>query len=163
VKRSPARAASKAFRVREYRADDFDALCAIDKVCYEPAIAYSRREMCAYLNAPGADCVIAEAGSGIAGFCLTSREGDQGYIVTIDILEEFRKQGIGSALLAEAEKRMAARRVRVIALDTATDNLSAIAFWQKHGYRKIGVRKAYYPNGRDAFAMVKTAASQTAD
>jgi [ribosomal protein S18]-alanine N-acetyltransferase len=45
-----------------------------------------------------------------------------------------------------------------VRLETATDNDSAVAFWQKHGYRKRGVRKNYYPNGRDAFAMTKTLA-----
>jgi len=45
--------------------------------------------------------------------------------------------------------------VREISLETATDNTSAIAFWQKHGYRKRGVKKGYYPGGRDAFSMSK--------
>lgn len=162
MKRSSARAASKALGIREYRGDDFDALCAIDKLCYEPALAYSRRVMRAYLNAPGADCVVAEAQSEIAGFCITSRHAGQGYIVTIDVLDEFRRQGAGTLLLREAEKRMAAHGVGTVALDTATGNLSAIAFWEKHGYRKIGVRKGYYPNGRDAFAMIKTLAKPIA-
>ena len=155
----PARIAPNAIRVREYETPDFDVLCEIDQQCYEPAIAYSRREMRAYLYAPGAECVVAESTEGIGGFCITSRRKQKGYIVTIDVLEAFRKQGAGSALLAEAEKRLAAHGVRTIALDTATDNFSAIAFWQKHGYRKIGVRKGYYPNGRDAFAMLKSIAA----
>ncbi|HTZ75985.1 MAG TPA: N-acetyltransferase [Candidatus Aquilonibacter sp.] len=147
---------SKNLRIRPYQAADFDTLCEIDRACYEPAITYSRREMRAYLNAPGADCEVAEFNSQIRGFCITTRKDDEGYIVTIDVLEPFRKSGVGTALLAESEKRLAAAGVRRMALDTAVDNLSAIAFWQKHGYRKIGVRKGYYPNGRDAFAMVKT-------
>jgi [ribosomal protein S18]-alanine N-acetyltransferase len=155
VKRSSSRAASKAFHVREYRVDDFDALCAIDRLCYEPALAYSRRVMRAYLDAPGADCVVAESQPGIAGFCITSHHASQGYIVTIDVLDEFRRQGVGTILLREAEKHLVEHGVGTTALDTATDNLSAIAFWEKHGYRKIGVRKGYYPNGRDAFAMIK--------
>ena len=142
-------------RLRRYAAQDFDALCEIDRLCYEPAIAYSRREMRAYVEMPGSDCVVAEHGGSIAGFCIAARHKKQGYIVTIDVLEASRKQGVGTALLAESEKRLAAEGVRIMALDTATDNLSAIAFWQKHGYRKIGVRKGYYPNGRDAFAMIK--------
>jgi ribosomal protein S18 acetylase RimI-like enzyme len=158
VKRPPASSTLKTIRLREYRPQDLDELCEIDRACYEPAIAYSRREMRAYLKGPGADCVVAESESGIAGFCITAREADQGYIVTIDVLEAFRKQGAGSTLLNESEKRMAAHGVRSISLDTATDNPSAIAFWQKHGYRKLGVRKGYYPNGRDAFAMIKTLA-----
>lgn len=150
--------ASNAIRVREYEAHDFDALCEIDRQCYEPAIAYSRREMRAYLGAPGAECVVAEGAQGIAAFCITAHKREKAYIVTIDVLKAFRKRGVGSALLTEAESRLAAQGVRSIALDTATDNFSAISFWQKHGYRKIGVRRGYYPNGRDAFAMVKSLA-----
>jgi ribosomal protein S18 acetylase RimI-like enzyme len=148
-------ATSKRVRIRQYQPGDFEALCEIDRACYEPAIAYSRREMRAYLNAPGADCLIAESTSRICGFFISTRESDQGYIVTVDVLEPFRKRGVGTALLGEAEKRMALHGVRTVALDTAVDNLSAIAFWQKHGYRKIGLREGYYPNGRDAFAMIK--------
>jgi [ribosomal protein S18]-alanine N-acetyltransferase len=143
-------------RVREYRLHDFDALYALDQACFSPAISYSRREMRTYLNAPGADCVVAENGGGIVGFCVTARGKKQAYIVTIDVAEARRKHGVGRALLIEAENRLAAKGVCLVALDTATDNVSAIAFWQKHGYRKIGIRKGYYPDGRDAFAMIKT-------
>ena len=58
--------------------------------------------------------------------------------------------------MAEAERKLAANRVREISLETATDNASAIAFWKKHGYRTRGVEKEYYPDGRDAYSMVKT-------
>ncbi len=151
----PAPASFQKLRLRPYQPADFDALCEIDRACYEPAIAYSRRDMRAYLQAPGADCLVAESNSQICGFCITMEHNANAYIVTIDVLAAFRKRGIGTALIVEAEKRLAAASVRRIALDTAVDNLSAIAFWQKHGYRKIGVRKSYYPNGRDAFAMIK--------
>ena len=62
----------------------------------------------------------------------------------------------GPTLLTEIERRLAANGVREVALETATDNESAVAFWQKHGYRSRGVQKGYYPGGRDAFAMSKT-------
>lgn len=155
MSRPAAPIASNTIRLREYQPRDFDALCELDRACFSPAIAYSRAEMKAYLNAPGADCVVAESGEAIVGFCITAHGRKKAYIVTIDVLEAARKQGIGSALVADAEKRLTAKGVREVALDTATDNVSAIAFWQKHGYRKIGIRKGYYPDGRDAFAMTK--------
>lgn len=107
-----ARAAASPIRVREYEEGDFETLCEIDHLCYEPAVAYSRREMRAYLNAPGAECVVAEGVGGVAGFCITVRKKEKAYIVTIDVLEAFRKRGVGSALLTEAEKRLAAQGVR---------------------------------------------------
>lgn len=156
---SSAQAAPQEIQIRPYRADDFDALCEIDRACYEPLIAYSRRTMRVYLTQPGADCVVAESGAQIVGFCITARRSDQAYIVTIDVLGQFRKRGVGGALLVESEKHLAKNGVRAVSLDTATDNLPAISFWQKHGYRKIGLRKGYYPNGSDAFAMTKPIAS----
>jgi ribosomal protein S18 acetylase RimI-like enzyme len=147
---------SKTFRLRDYRPQDFQTLVEIDRACFDPAVVYSPRQMRAYLNGAGADCVVAESDGGIAGFCITADSRRRAYIITIDVLDAFRRHGLGSALLNEAERRLAARGVREVNLDTATDNFSAIAFWEKHGYRKVGVRKGYYPNGRDAFAMIKS-------
>ena len=142
--------------LRTYTPEDFETLYEIDHACYEPAIAYSRRELSTYLRFPGADCVLAESDARVVGFCLTSRQGPRGHIITIDVLKKFRRQGLGTALLVEAERRLASNGVREVGLETETSNDSAIAFWQKHGYRTRGVWKGYYPGGRDAFAMSKT-------
>jgi ribosomal-protein-alanine N-acetyltransferase len=141
--------------LRTYTPEDFETLYEIDQACYEPAIAYSKREFRNYLRFPGADCVIALEASKAAGFCLTAHQQARGYIITIDVLERFRRRGVGTALLAEAERRLAAQGVKEIGLETATDNESAVAFWQRHDYRTRGVWKGYYPGGRDAFAMTK--------
>jgi ribosomal protein S18 acetylase RimI-like enzyme len=147
--------ASRAIRLREYRPRDFDALWEIDQACYELGIAYSRRELRNYMRFPGSQCIVADAGSKPMGFILTAHRDTWGYIITIDILARYRRLRAGSQLLAEAERRLAAAGVREIALETATDNTSAIAFWQKHGYRTRGIKKRYYPGGRDAYSMVK--------
>ncbi|MBZ5694852.1 MAG: GNAT family N-acetyltransferase [Acidobacteriia bacterium] len=143
------------FKLRSYKPEDFETLYEIDQLCYEPAIAYSRRELRNYLSFPGADCVVAKAGAKIAGFIVTASADAWGYIVTIDVLEAYRRQRLGTLLLARAERRLAAKGVRQVALETATDNTAAIAFWQKHGYRTRGIRKDYYSGGRDAYSMVK--------
>ena len=156
--------------LRNYTPDDFGAIHEIDQACYEPEVAYSQRELRAYLRFSGSDCLIAEAEAEvaaesaeapaprkqIAGFCISARRDQSGYIVTIDVLPEFRRHHVGSLLLTEIERRLAANGVREVALETATDNDSAVAFWTKHGYRNRGIKKDYYPGGRDAFAMTKT-------
>jgi ribosomal protein S18 acetylase RimI-like enzyme len=143
------------FILRDYRDEDFDTLIEIDQACYEPGVAYSKRDMLAYLQFSGAECVLAQTSREIVGFCISARLRARGYIVTIDVLEKYRKLGAGSALLREVERRLATNGVREIGLETATDNESAIAFWKKHGYRTRGIEKGYYPGGRDAFAMTK--------
>jgi len=173
--------------LRPYAPDDFEKIYEIDQACYEPRIAYSRSELRQYLRFPGADCVVAEthehsagatressaeamrgksvksvrenASSALVGFCITAHRGSWGYIVTMDVLPAHRRHGIASRLLSEGERRMISSGVREIGLETATDNSAAIAFWQKHGYRKSGVRKNYYPGGRDAYSMAKRLAA----
>jgi ribosomal protein S18 acetylase RimI-like enzyme len=159
--------------LRTYSSADFETLYKIDQACYPADTAYSRSDMRAYLGLAGAECVVAEVGedgpsaqerkraeSGgtpkkIAGFCISARRNKDGYIVTMDVLEEYRRLGIATALLAEIEKRLAANGVVRVGLETATDNHAGVAFWQKHGYRTRGVRKGYYPGRRDAHAMTK--------
>jgi ribosomal protein S18 acetylase RimI-like enzyme len=156
--------------LRSFKPEDFDELYEIDQACYEPEVAYSQRELRAYLRFSGSDCLIAEADDEvatesagarhpekqIAGFCISARRDESGYIVTIDVVPQFRRHRVGSLLLAEIERRLAANGVRDVTLETATDNDSAVAFWTKHGYLNRGIKKEYYPGGRDAFAMAKT-------
>jgi [ribosomal protein S18]-alanine N-acetyltransferase len=142
-------------KLRTYRPEDFETLYEIDRLCYPPSIAYSRREMKMYLRSPGASCVIAEAGNKPIGFCLTAHEDAWGYIITIDVLEPHRRGGAGSLLLGDAEQRLAAAGVKEVGLETAIDNAPAIAFWKKHGYSIFRVSKGYYPGGLDAYSMRK--------
>jgi ribosomal-protein-alanine N-acetyltransferase len=144
-----------AFSLRPYTPADFETLYEIDQLCYPPEIAYSRRDLRNYLRFPGADCIVAESGGEIIGFCITAHLRAEGYVITMDVLAAYRRQGVATALLAEAERHLAENGISEVGLETATDNDSAIAFWQKHGYRKRGVRKHYYPGGRDAFSMSK--------
>jgi [ribosomal protein S18]-alanine N-acetyltransferase len=141
--------------LRAFTPSDFEALYEIDQACYEPAIAYSRRELRNYLRFPGSDCSVAETEGTAIGFILTAHQDDWGYIITIDVLASYRRHRVGSLLLTRAERSLAAGGVREIALETAIDNSSAIAFWHSHGYRTRGIKKRYYPGGRDAYAMAK--------
>ena len=145
--------------LRSYRPDDFETLHAIDQTCYPRGIAYSKRSLRWFLALPGADCIVAETAGRMAGFILCEAERPYGHIITIDVLEPFRRSGMGSALLQEAERRLAERGVQAIELETAHDNDAAIAFWQKHGYRTRGVYKRYYLGRVDALAMAKLLAT----
>jgi ribosomal protein S18 acetylase RimI-like enzyme len=144
--------------LRPYAPKDFDALHEIDQACYPADIAYSRSELRYYLRFHGADCLIATIRRKPVAFCLTAHQAARGHIITIDVLEEFRRHSIGSRLIEAVELRLVKSGVCEVSLETETENHSAIAFWQKHGYRTRGIWKHYYPGGRDAYAMIKSIA-----
>jgi len=147
--------AARALLLRTFRPEDFDTLYEIDQVCYPREIAYSRRELRWYLRLPGAKGIVAEREGQIAGFLLSANWGQVGHIITIDVLEQFRRAGAGSALVRESEARLARQGVTKIEIETAVNNSAAIAFWNKHGYISRGVLKNYYPGGLSAYAMIK--------
>ena len=109
-----------------------------------------------YLRLPAAACLVAETAKEIAGFILTEHAGARAHIITLDVLEGYRRRGIGSALLTAIEEQLAAQGVREVELETATDNHAAIALWEKHGYRTRAVLKNYYLGRLDAYWMVKS-------
>ena len=151
--------------LRPYQPSDFEALLAIDQVCFPKTIAYGRREMKTYLQSEGSRCIVAEiagpeiSGPGIsgtiAGFILTERSSEFAHVITLDVLDPFRRQSVGSSLLSAAEREASARGAAIMYLETATTNKAAIALWKKHGYRESGTIENYYGIGKHAFEMIK--------
>lgn len=163
------------FTVRQFRPEDFDVLWRIDQNCFAPGIAYSRRELSAYIHRRGAFTLVAENSAaqskgklaedstefnGIAGFIVAeSNRRGVGHIISIDVLPKYRRSGLGTTLLTAAENRLAEASCQTIRLETAIDNASAIAFYKRHNYNIAGTIPRYYPDGVDAFVFQKDLAS----
>jgi ribosomal-protein-alanine N-acetyltransferase len=141
--------------LRSYEPHDFAALHRLDQACFPAGISYSKMMLRYFLKLPSADCLVATEGLRIVGFILTEENPPLAHIVTLDVAEMHRRRGAGSALLAESERNLALRGVRTILLETATENQTAIAFWQGHGYRIEAVLKRYYLGRLDAYEMRK--------
>jgi [ribosomal protein S18]-alanine N-acetyltransferase len=156
-----------AIALRTYDPADFERLYAIDQACYPRGIAYSRSTLREFLSMPGADCLVARAGesaeSEVAGFIIAESAGADAHIITIDVLEEYRRAGVGTALLRAIEQRLAARGARRVELETATSNAAGVAFWERHGYRKTGVLRGYYLGRLDAWKMRKQLAASESE
>jgi ribosomal protein S18 acetylase RimI-like enzyme len=150
--------ASSAIHLRSYQPADFETLYRIDQACFPKGIAYGRTEMKIYLRSEGSHCLLAEVSGDVAGFILTERSADIGHIVTLDVLEPYRRQNIGSLLLETAEQEAASQGGKLMVLETATTNKAAVAFWKKHGYRQFGTAANYYGRGLDAYRMHKALA-----
>jgi [ribosomal protein S18]-alanine N-acetyltransferase len=151
-----------AVTLRSYEPHDFAALHRLDQSCFPAGISYSKMTLHYFLTIPSADCIVAADGKRLAGFILTEENPPLAHIITLDVAETYRRQGLGSALLAEGEKNLALRGVRTVLIETAIENEAAVAFWKRHGYRIEAVLKRYYLGRLDAYEMRKLlTASQT--
>lgn len=60
--------------------------------------------------------------------------------------QAWRGQGIGSKLLGMAEKWAARKKFRAVVLETQSNNIPAIRFYEKHGYAIAGYDQFFYSN-----------------
>ena len=142
--------------IRDFEPEDFETLWRMDQACFPAGIAYSQQELKAYIRHRGAFTLVAiDAGGGKAQGFIVAHRGPTGHIVTIDVDPGTRRSGVGSALLQAAEERLHAAGSHAVGLETAVDNVSALAFYKRHGYNVLRTWPRYYSNGVDALVMKK--------
>lgn len=144
---------------------DFDGLYAIDQSCFPQGVAYTRWELRWFLSRRGALGYVAEVApekqmklkeDRVAGFIVAWLEPRKaGHIITLDIVEAYRRQHIGSELMQKVEEDFKAAGVRVVVLEVSVKNDSAQEFYKRFGYEVSERLRNYYPTGEDAFEMVR--------
>lgn len=143
--------------LREFRPTDLDALWRIDQLCFMDGISYSRDELAYYISMRGAFTLVADTDGTIAAYIVGFRDRrGVGHIITIDVLPDHRRSGVGSQLLAAAEQRLADSGCARVLLEVAVDNAPAIAFYKRHHYSVLKTIPRYYLNSLDALLMGKT-------
>lgn len=92
----------------------------------------------------------------IVGFIVAEKRRHTGHIITIDVIAEARRSGVGSALLAAAESRLRESGALAVELETAVNNDAAIRFYKEKGYFVERTVRGYYSNKLDALVMGKS-------
>lgn len=145
-----------AFLIRDYAPADFRAICAIDQLCFSEAIAYSPEEMALGLAQRGAVAYVAERDGQVIAFVLASQNKRRvGHIITIDIVVEFRRKGLGRTLLEMAERRLKSNGATRVVLEASVSNRGALRFYEEMKYSPTRLLVRYYPDGTDAWLMEK--------
>ncbi len=163
------------FSIRDYRPSDFDVLWNIDQRCFPPGISYGRMELSSFLSKRNAITLVAEFATEeigehqpvalaesnspptIAGFFVAhSIRHKYGRILTLDILPEARRSGLGAKLMSACEERLRLVGCSQVYLETAVDNQPALRLYRKLGYEVLGILPHYYvSHSLDAFQMGK--------
>ena len=76
-----------------------------------------------------------------------------GWVVTIGVHPDFRRKGIGKALLRECEIQLA---TPLIKLSVRRSNQSAIQMYAQDGYIFVETWSKYYEDGEDALVLQKS-------
>jgi len=103
---------------------------------------------------PAARCWVAESALRVVGMLVLWLLTDEAHIATIAVHPEFRRQGIGRALLTHALLAAAEQGARAAVLEVRASNLIAQEMYRKFGFLETARRPRYYKdNGESAVVM----------
>jgi ribosomal-protein-alanine N-acetyltransferase len=141
------------FKIRSFGYEDLDQVRAIEKASFPDP--YSKLLFRLLMLRVGGGFIVAQ-NEGVMGYAISETRGDKGHIISMAVSPEYRRVGIGEALLQETIKRFGSK-VKEMYLEVRVGNESAIRLYEKFSFKRTGERRTrYYPGGEDAIVMVRT-------
>jgi ribosomal protein S18 acetylase RimI-like enzyme len=132
---------------------DLNALRKLEHACFNQD-AWSLFDLIAVLTFPDVVRLKASLDGLMVGFVAGDPRPSKGFswIATIGVLPEYRRRGIGRALLRACEREIPTPRIR---LSVRIENGLAIRLYEREGYQRVDVWREYYNDGGDALVMEK--------
>jgi ribosomal-protein-alanine N-acetyltransferase len=142
--------------LRDFRSEDLETLYGIDQACFAPGIAYSREALGEFIGNRRSRTWVAEEKGVVGGFLIAERRAHKAaHIVTIDVVESWRRRSVGSLLMDAAEDWAREHQLVFVYLEAAENNAPALSFYEARGYRKVDLVPNYYSDGASALIMLK--------
>jgi len=136
-----------AYRIRSAVPADAALLVGIERRCFsDPWSETSFREA---LESPWSFGLVAHTGRGIAGYLIGREVAGTGEVLNLAVAPEYRRHGVGRALLRAGLSFLRKRRVEEVYLEVRESNQSAQALYLSSGFRPVGQRTAYYRNPKE--------------
>jgi ribosomal-protein-alanine N-acetyltransferase len=133
--------------VRIVGAEDIIEVTIIEKKCFKDP--YPTSLFLDFFESARPGFLVVEEKERIIGYCLVHPDGE---VMSIAVLSEYRRKGIGSKLL---EKGLASLKQGRASAHIRASNTASISFFEKHGFEKKKRVKRYYPDGEDGWLLVK--------
>lgn len=132
-----------------------DEVLAIEEDCF--SIPWTRKDFEREINENKlAIYVVALKDKKIAGYAGMWHVVNEGHITNVAVCENFRGQGIGTAIIKKLFEIAQEKEMIGITLEVKISNLTAQKLYTKYGFRPEGIRKKYYEDtGEDAVIMWK--------
>jgi ribosomal-protein-alanine N-acetyltransferase len=118
---------------------------------------WTEQQMLAYLRERSRVGYVAVVDGMVVGYMLTDRAGDTIEINGIAVASTYRREGIGTILLAKAKKILTKGKIKKLETVVLETNMPAIQFLRSNGFLAIGtVPKPHPPSLDDGYQMQYT-------
>ena len=136
---------------------DLGSVLEIERKSFEQP--YSREILAQELKIKAAYLRVATHRKKIIGYIDFWLVHDEMELISIAVDPEFKRRGVGEALMQEMLRFAHVNGAKSIYLDVRRSNVAAQTLYEKFGFFKVGVRRRYYSdNQEDAIMMKKSLA-----
>ncbi|MCD6236281.1 MAG: ribosomal protein S18-alanine N-acetyltransferase [Thaumarchaeota archaeon] len=155
----------QAFQIREAEFSDLPHVMRINRICLPENYTYFFFE--SILRNYPKTFLVAEVDGNIAGYimCRVERGFSKfdrlsfkklGHVISIAVLPEYRRRGMGESLLESALKAMKGHYgCEEAYLEVRVSNIPALTLYRKLGFTVVKTARRYYIDGEDAYVMAK--------
>ncbi|RZL93691.1 MAG: ribosomal-protein-alanine N-acetyltransferase [Variovorax sp.] len=81
----------------------------------------------------------------LIGYFVAMKGVDEVHLLNITVAPEFQGQGWAQLMLEALAGWSRAQRAQWLWLEVRASNLRALSIYERHGFRRVGMRKGYYP------------------
>jgi len=150
------------FSLRRFQPDDLEQVMHINRICLpENYATYFFMDL--YERFPET-FIVAEEDGEIVGYVMCRIEtglpdfgllgiAKRGHVISIAVLPEHQRKGIGSALMNEVMAAMKVYKAKECYLEVRVSNAPGVNLYKKLGFEASRVGHNYYADGEDAYIM----------
>jgi ribosomal-protein-alanine N-acetyltransferase len=124
------------------REQDLDQVMAIESAIYSHP--WTRGNFADSLRA-SYECRTLKLGGELAGYFVLMVAAGEAHLLNLSIAAAHQRAGHGTALLAQAAELARKLGARSLFLEVRPSNRGAQALYTRLGFRKVAVRRGYYP------------------
>ncbi|MDH5231349.1 MAG: GNAT family acetyltransferase [Gammaproteobacteria bacterium] len=122
-------------QIRKFEQTDFQALTNFWKQTFPDEPAHNRPDLVIAEKLQHDDLVfVAHQNNELVGACMAGYDGHRGWLYTVAVHPQQRRQGIGRALVAHALAELKSMRCVKINLQVRASNANAVKFYQALGF-----------------------------
>lgn len=125
--------------IRPAAVHDLDTIVGVDQMAFGPLWAYSRKVL--DVAALQADLfTVAQIDDHIVGYLLSTRYSGSGHLARLAVLPENQGHGIGAALVINMLHHYEKQGIRIVTVNTQSDNRQSYRLYSKLGFTYTGHR-----------------------
>ena len=95
--------------------------------------------------AAGYGCWAYARGGEMIGYAVLAHAADEAHLLNLSIAARHQRQGHGGRLLEQLCELTRERGGRLFVLEVRPSNALALRLYERHGFRRVGLRRGYYP------------------